>query len=148
MLEYSPVPGAAPVAVAHLTPESAGGIFEPQVLGAVTAVNAVLGGMRARKDGTLLFTTGASSVHPIAMMGDVGIAGAGLRNYALALHQALTADGIYAAHVAIDLLIQPGGGEADPDALAERFFELYERRDQAEIKVGNYIEQALAAAAN
>src|SRR5215212_8877214 len=44
--------------------------------------------------------------------------GAGLRNYALTLHQALAADGIYAAHVALDLLIQSGGGEADPDALA------------------------------
>jgi hypothetical protein len=81
------------------------------------------------------------------MMGNAGIAGAGLRNYALALHQALAADGIYAAHLALDLFIQPGGGEADPDALAERFFDLYERRDQPEIKVGNYIEQALAAAA-
>jgi hypothetical protein len=45
-------------------------------------------------------------------------------------------------------LIEPGGGEADPDALADRYFELYERRDQPEIKVGNYIAQALAAAPN
>ncbi|MFL5835507.1 MAG: hypothetical protein ACJ76K_02830 [Solirubrobacteraceae bacterium] len=41
-------------------------------------------------------------------------------------------------------MIQSGGGEADPDALVERCFELYERRDQPEIKVGNHIEQALA----
>jgi hypothetical protein len=44
----------------------------------------------------LLFTTGASSVQPVAMMGNAG-PGAGLRNYALTLHQALAADGIYAA---------------------------------------------------
>jgi len=37
---------------------------------------------------------------------------------------------------------------ADPDALADRYFDLYERRDQPEIKVGNYIAQALAAAPN
>jgi hypothetical protein len=91
----------------------------------------------------LLFTTGASSVQRVAMTGNAG-PGAGLRNYALTLHQALGADGIYAAHVALDLLIQSGGGEADPDALAERCFELYERRVQPEIKVGNHIEQALA----
>jgi hypothetical protein len=93
-----------------------------------------------------VFTTGASSVQPVAMMGNAGIAGAGLRNYALELHQALAADGIFAAHVALDLFIQSGGGEADPDALAERYFERYERRDQPEIKVGNYIAQALANA--
>ena len=114
----------------------------------MTAASAVLPGMRARKDGTLLFTTGASSVHPIAMMGNAGIAAAGLRNYALALHQAVTADGIFVGHVALDLFIEPGAGEADPDALADRYFDLYERRDQPEIKVGNYIAQALAAAPN
>ena len=112
----------------------------------MSAVNAVLPGMRARKDGALLFTTGASSLHPLAMMGNVGIAGLGLRNYALALHQALAADGIFAAHVALDLFIEPGGGEADPDTLAERYFELYEHRARSELKVGNYIEQALANA--
>ena len=91
----------------------------------------------------MLLLTTASSVQPMAMMGNAG-PGVGLRNYALTLPQALAADGIYAAHVALDLLIQSGGGEADPDALAERCFELYEHRDQPEIKVGNYIEQARA----
>lgn len=147
VLEYSPVPGVAPVPAAETTPESILDVFEPQVLGGVTAAGAVLPGMRARQDGTLLFTTGASSVHPIAMMGNAGIAAAGLRNYALALHQAVAADGIFVAHVALDLFIEPGAGEADPDALADRYFELYERRDQPEIKVGDYIAQALAAAA-
>jgi NAD(P)-dependent dehydrogenase (short-subunit alcohol dehydrogenase family) len=33
---------------------------------------------------------------------------AGLRNYALALHQAVTADGIFVGHVALDLFIEPG----------------------------------------
>jgi NADP-dependent 3-hydroxy acid dehydrogenase YdfG len=148
VLEYSPVPGVMPVSAAETTPESILDVFEPQVLGGVTAASAVLPGMRARKDGTLLFTTGASSVHPIAMMGNAGIAAAGLRNYALSLHQAVAADGVFVGHVALDLFIEPGAGEADPDALAERYFDLYERRDQPEIKVGNYIATALAAASN
>ena len=91
----------------------------------------------------LLFTTGASSVQRLAMMGNAGPA----RDCATTRSRcttALAAEGIYAAHVALDLLIQSGGGEADPDALVERCFELYERRDQPEIKVGNHIEQALA----
>jgi NAD(P)-dependent dehydrogenase (short-subunit alcohol dehydrogenase family) len=146
VLEYSPVPGAAPVSAADVTPESVLDVFEPQVLGAVAAVGAVLPGMRERGDGVLLFTSGASSVIPVAMMGNAGISGSGLRNYAHALNQALAPEGIYVAHVALDLFIQPGAGEADPDALAERFYELYGRRDRPELKVGNYIEQAAAAA--
>src|SRR4051794_26111780 len=148
VLEYSPVPGVTPMPADETTPESVLDVFEPQVLGGVTAASAVLPGMRARQDGTLLFTTGAAAVHPIAMMGNAGIAAGGLRNYALALHQAVADDGIFVGYVALDLFIEPGAGEADPDALAERFFELYERREQPEIKVGNYIAQALAAAAN
>ena len=39
----------------------------------------------------------------------------------------------------------PGDPEVDPDALAARVFELYERRELPELKVGNYIAQAFAA---
>jgi NAD(P)-dependent dehydrogenase (short-subunit alcohol dehydrogenase family) len=130
VLEYSPVPGSAPMSAADVTPENVLPVFEHQVLGAVAAVGAVLPGMRERGNGVLLFTTGASSVIPVPMMGNVGIAGSGLRNYAHTLHQALAPEGIYVAHVALDLFIQPGAGEADPDALAEHFYELYERRDR------------------
>jgi NAD(P)-dependent dehydrogenase (short-subunit alcohol dehydrogenase family) len=146
VLEFSPVPPVAPVPAAAVTPESVIDIFEAQVLGAIAAVNAVLPGMRERGDGVLLFTTGASSVFPIAMMGNAGIAGAALRNYAHTLHQALASEGIYAAHVALDLFIQPGAGEADPDSIAGRFYELCQSRDRPELKIGNYIEQALEAA--
>jgi NAD(P)-dependent dehydrogenase (short-subunit alcohol dehydrogenase family) len=146
VLEFSPVPGGVPVAAADVTAQDVLPAVEHQVLGAVAAVNAVLPGIRERGDGVLLVTTGASSVIPFPMMGNVGIAMAGLRNYAQALHHALAPDGIYVAHVAIDLFIQPGAGEADPDALAKRFYELYQRRDRPELKVGNYIEQAAAAA--
>ena len=148
VLEFSPTGGGAPVAAGDVTPQDVRAVFESQVLGAVAAVRAVLPGMRQRGDGALLFTTGASSVIPVAMMGNHGPAGAALRNYALALNQALAPEGIYAGHLAIDLFIEPGRGEADPDAIAERFFELYERRDHAELKIGNHIEQAAAAAAN
>lgn len=147
VLEFSPMPAAASVSAPNASPEDVQSVFEQQVLGAIAAVNAVLPGMRSRGSGALLITTGASSVTPIAMMGDFGPAMAALRNYAITLHQALAPEGIFAAHVAIDLRIEPGAGEGDPDALAERYFELYEQRDRAEIKVGNFVEQALAAAA-
>jgi NAD(P)-dependent dehydrogenase (short-subunit alcohol dehydrogenase family) len=146
VLEYSPAGGAGLAQPADVTPANVLPLLEQQVLGAVAAVNAVLPGMRERGDGVLLFTTGASSVIPVPMLANVGIAMAGLRNYALTLHQALAPEGIYVAHVAIDLLIKPGAGEADPDALAERFYDLYKLRDRAELKIGNYIEQAALGA--
>ncbi|HEX6389538.1 MAG TPA: SDR family NAD(P)-dependent oxidoreductase [Solirubrobacteraceae bacterium] len=147
VLEFGPMPAMPPVSAPNASPEDVQSVFEQQVLGAVAAVNAVLPGMRSRGSGALLITTGASSVTPIAMMGAIGPAMAALRNYAITLHQALAHEGVYAAHVAIDLRITPGAGEADPDALAERYFELYEQRDRAEIKVGNLVAEALAAAA-
>lgn len=146
VLEFSPVASTEPARAADVTPENVLPVLENQVLGAVAAVNAVLPGMRERGDGVLLFTTGASSVIPVPTMGNIGIAMAGLRTYAHTLHQALAPEGIHVAHVALDLFIQPGAGEADPDALAEHYHELYERRDRAELKIGNHIEQAAAAA--
>jgi NAD(P)-dependent dehydrogenase (short-subunit alcohol dehydrogenase family) len=53
VLEFSPVPGGAPVPAAETTPEDVLASFEPQVLGAVATVNAVLPGMRSRKVGVL-----------------------------------------------------------------------------------------------
>jgi hypothetical protein len=92
-----------------------------------------------------VFTTTASSVQPVAMMGNAGIAGAGLRNYALELHQARRR-----RHLRRPCRAGPVHSvrwwRGRPDALAERYFERYERRDQPEIKVGNYIAQALANA--
>jgi NAD(P)-dependent dehydrogenase (short-subunit alcohol dehydrogenase family) len=71
-------------AALHVTPENVQPQMEFYVYGAIAAVQAVLDGMLARGHGTLLFTTGASSAVTMPSMGNVGIAGAGLRNYALA----------------------------------------------------------------
>ncbi|MET0658443.1 MAG: SDR family NAD(P)-dependent oxidoreductase [Steroidobacteraceae bacterium] len=146
VLEFSPMPQVALASPTEVRADNVLPILQQQVLGAVTAVNTVLPLMRKRGRGALLFTTGASSMIPFAMMGNVGIAMAGLRNYALTLHQALAGEGIYAGHVAIDAIIQPGAGEADPDAIARRYYELCESRDRAEIKIGNFIATVTAGA--
>ncbi len=87
--------------------------------------------MLARGSGTLLFTTGASSVYSNPMMGNIGIAGAGLRNWSHSLHTALADRGIQAGHVAINAWIghQPG---AQPDNIAPLYWDLYTQRDQVE----------------
>ena len=137
VLEYSPAAHGAPAGltmtdVLHVTPENVRPQVEFYVYGAITAVRAVLDGMLARGRGTLLFTTGASSAVTMPPMGNVGIAGAGLRNYALALNAALADRGVYAAHVPLSVYIGSGGPETQPDTIAELYWDLYLTRDQPE----------------
>jgi NAD(P)-dependent dehydrogenase (short-subunit alcohol dehydrogenase family) len=137
VLEYSPAPHGAPPGlgltdVLHVTAENVQPQVEFYVYGAITAAQAVLGGMLGRGRGTLLFTTGASSAVTMPPMGNVGIAGAGLRNYALALNAALADRGVYAAHIPLAVYIGSGGPETQPDTIAELYWDLYLSRDQPE----------------
>ena len=137
VLEYSPAGHGAPqglglVDVLAVTAEDVQPQIEFYVYGAITAVRAVLPGMLKRGRGTLLFTTGASSAVTMPPMGNVGIAGAALRNYALALNAALADRGVYAAHVPIAVYIGSGGPETQPDTIAGLYWDLYVSRTQPE----------------
>jgi len=137
VLEYSPAPQAgatklAPVPAPEVTVESIQPQIEFYVYGAVTAVQQVLPGMLERGSGTLLFTTGASSVLPFPPFGNIGIAGGALRDWVLNLHAALGERGIYAAHVPLATFIGSGGPETQPDTIAEVYWDLYTERDVPE----------------
>lgn len=137
VLEYSPAGHGAPqglgmVDVLAATADNVQPQVEFYVYGAITAVRAVLPGMLERGRGTLLFTTGASSAVTMPPMGNVGIAGAGLRNYALALNAALAGRGVYAAHVPIAVYIGSGGPETQPDTIAGLYWDLYVSRTHPE----------------
>jgi NAD(P)-dependent dehydrogenase (short-subunit alcohol dehydrogenase family) len=137
VLAFTPGPGGAPITqAADVTPDAVAAQFALHVLGAVTAVQHVLPGMLTRGTGTVLLTTGASSVVPMPVLGDVGIAMAGLRNWALGLHAALRPRGVHVAAVTIATGIQAGGA-GDPDAIAARYLALHERRDRAEDVIGD-----------
>src|SRR5262249_41057243 len=101
------------------------------VHGAVATVNQVLPDMIARGSGTILFTTGASSVYPGPMFGNIGPAAACLRNWAHALHYAVAPKGVQVGPVATGAFLgrQPG---ATPDAVAPLYWELHTERDQIE----------------
>lgn len=77
--------------------------------GAITAARAVLPAMREAGVGTLLFTTGGGSIHPVPMFGNVNAAAGALRNWVLNLHNELAGSGIYAAHIAISTWLGEGG---------------------------------------
>jgi NAD(P)-dependent dehydrogenase (short-subunit alcohol dehydrogenase family) len=132
VLEFSPadpaLPMAAPteVSIENIQPQ-----IDFYIYGAVTAVQQVLPDMLARGSGTILFTTGGSSVYPNPMMGNIGLVTAGLRNWAYSLHTALADKGVQVAHVAINAWLgrQPG---AEPENIAPLYWDLYLNRDQIE----------------
>lgn len=108
-LEYSPADASAgplaPVDIREATPENVQPQIEYYLYGAMTAAEVVLPEMLAVGAGTLLFTTGAGSMYPVAQYGNVTAGGAALRNWALNLGQALAGSGVHVAHVAIALMI-------------------------------------------
>ncbi|MCP1427203.1 NADP-dependent 3-hydroxy acid dehydrogenase YdfG [Paenibacillus xylanexedens] len=128
VLEFSPTAGNyPPTSVLELTAENARDAFEANVVSAIHVVNTVLPDMLARKEGALLFTSGLSAMYPVSMMGNIGIALSGLRNYVTNLHTSLSAQGIFVGHRSLGLLIkEPGTGAInDPDVIAEMWYQAY-----------------------
>jgi NADP-dependent 3-hydroxy acid dehydrogenase YdfG len=140
VLEYSPaphdpVPGVTMTAALDATVEAVQPQLDYYLYGALTAARQVLPGMVERGSGTLLFTTGGSSVDPLAAppeFATTAIAGAALRAWVLALHQALAGTGVYAAHVPISAWIGSGGPDTQADTIALRYWDLHTQRDGAE----------------
>ncbi|HEY9522991.1 MAG TPA: SDR family NAD(P)-dependent oxidoreductase [Thermopolyspora sp.] len=132
VLEFSPASGAGDPGNAdalHLTMESLRPRLAFFVGGAISVVNQVLPSMLARDSGTMIFTTGMSSVRPPAMPADVGIAGAALRNWAHSLNVALADTNVHSAHVAIGV----GTADADVSSIAPLYWDIYTQRDQVEL---------------
>jgi NAD(P)-dependent dehydrogenase (short-subunit alcohol dehydrogenase family) len=128
--------GPLDVTVDNLQPQ-----VESACYGAITATRAVLPAMLAAGTGTLLYTTGASSVTPAPVFVSAGMAGAALRKWALTLNGALAGQGIYAGHVAIGTWIAgtPGAPEGtalkDPDDIARLYWDLHIGREPAELVI-------------
>ena len=125
--------GALDVTVDNLRPQ-----IESTCYGAITATRAVLPAMLAAGTGTLLYTTGGSSVTPAPVFVSAGMAGAALRKWALTLNGALASRGVYAGHVAIGTWIAgtPGAPEGaalkEPDEIARLYWDLHTGRGPAE----------------
>ncbi|KPI19097.1 short-chain dehydrogenase/reductase SDR [Actinobacteria bacterium OK074] len=138
VLEYGPDPGAAGITgAAASTAESATAQFELVVRGALVAAQHVLPGMLERGDGALLLTTGASSVVPMPMLGNVGIAMAGLRNWAHAAAVELRPRGVYVGTVTVATAVSADNPVGSPDAIGDLYHDMYVRRDRVEEVVGD-----------
>lgn len=136
VFEYSPGNPALPMASSTgLTHDNVQIQLDFYVHGAVAAVNQVLPDMLARASGTILFTTGASSVHPEMghdMFGNVAPAAAWLRNWAHGLHAATAGRGVQVGHVAIGTMIGREPGATVPEEIAPLYWDLHTHHDQVE----------------
>ena len=134
ILEFSPLTWDFPPApVLKMTPESVRYHFESQVMSAINIVNFVAPDMVERGSGALLFTTGLTAFYPLPMMGNAGIAMAGLRNYLTNLTAALAPKGILVANRSIAVKIEAcAGGVGDPDTIAEMWYQVYKDNKSGE----------------
>ncbi|HVV24612.1 MAG TPA: SDR family NAD(P)-dependent oxidoreductase [Pseudonocardiaceae bacterium] len=125
--------GALDITVDNLAPQ-----IDSICYGAITATRTVLPAMLAAGTGTLLYTTGASSVTPAPVFVSAGMAGAALRKWVLTLNAVLADRGIFAGHVAIGAWIAGTPGMPDgvspqePDDIARRYWDLYTDRGPAD----------------
>ena len=106
ILEYGPAPSMETMkTVTAVDVDAATYQYEFNVLGAITAVRAVLPDMQRRKEGTILFTTAISAQRPVNITASFGIAAGAQLNYARLLHNNLKADNIYVGIVSIAALV-------------------------------------------
>jgi NADP-dependent 3-hydroxy acid dehydrogenase YdfG len=121
-----------------VTVDNLGPQVECVCYGAITATRAVLPAMLAAGTGTLLYTTGASSVAPAPVFVSPGMAGAALRKWVLTLNGALAGRGVYAGHVAIGTWIAgtpaapEGTPHKEPGGIARLYWDLHTSRGPAE----------------
>ncbi|MFK0142827.1 SDR family NAD(P)-dependent oxidoreductase [Streptomyces murinus] len=140
VLEFSPHAGLTMTSPKDVTVETLRPHIDSLLYGVVASVRTVLPGMLQAGSGTLLFTTGGGAINPYPMLADVNIAQAGQRNWALNLHNTLADEGIYAANVAINLMIGTEAPEGfpfrAPDEIAQDYWTLHTTRTQAEHTIG------------
>jgi len=136
VLEYSPYSGLEMVNPEEVTVDNVRPQIEHLLYGAITATQAALPAMLEAGAGTLLYITGGGAINPYPMLATMNAAQAALRNWVHNLHNTLADKGIQTATVAINLLpaatAPDGVPHADPDDIAQTYWDLHTHRDRPE----------------
>jgi short-subunit dehydrogenase len=151
VLEYSPGGDASiRVPASQIETATVQPLLGKFVLTPVALAGRVLPGMLQRGDGALLFALGASAKYPMPRWASGGMVLAALRNYAHSLHAELGPQGVYTGTLLIGALIEgsvahrnasarggarPGVPVVPAGDLAERYWDMYVKRDRAEEEV-------------
>ncbi|MEV6737148.1 SDR family NAD(P)-dependent oxidoreductase [Streptomyces sp. NPDC051104] len=130
ILQYSPAPRADFMKpVLDTSADDLDAPFAFSVKGPVTALHAVLPGMRDLGRGTVLFVNGASAVRPNPERAGTSIVFAGESAYARMLHDALAPENIHVAQLIVPGAIGPDAEHSSPEALARRLYAIHDKRD-------------------
>jgi len=100
--------------------------FVVNVAGALISAQQVIPAMKAKKQGTILFTGGGLALYPSPQYASLAIGKAGIRNLAYSLGAELEPDNIQVATVTIAGMVQPGT-HFDPDLIAETYWQLHQQ---------------------
>lgn len=115
-----------------LLPETLLEHYEVDVVGALRCALQVIPDQEERKSGTILFTGGGLALHPSASHAALSIGKAGLRSLALTFAEELKPKGIFVGTVTVAGAVRPDTHFA-PDLIAEKYWELYLKREEQEI---------------
>jgi NAD(P)-dependent dehydrogenase (short-subunit alcohol dehydrogenase family) len=119
VLEYSPLPAPEFMKpILEMSADDVRGPLEFSVIGAVAAVQAVLGPMREAGRGSILFTTGTAFLSLNPQRAGVAVSFSGEVAYARMLHHVLAEERIHVAHIAVNGRIGPGE-QFEPDEIAQ-----------------------------
>lgn len=142
---YAPTAGDLTTA----TPADVRRVLDVGVTGLVAAVQATLPDLRAQKDSAVLITGGGFAFYDAAVdamatqWNAMGLAVAKAAQHKLAglLAEKLRGDGIYVGEVVVTGLVKgtafdSGNAQLEPDAIADRFFEIYSARSPASVVFG------------
>lgn len=103
--------------------------FKTNVAGALAATKAVLPAMKARGQGTILFTGGGFSLYPSPDFGSLSLGKAGIRSLAKQLAEAVKPDGIRVGTVTICGTVSPDDPKYNPDQIAENYWAFHTNPD-------------------
>jgi short-subunit dehydrogenase len=98
--------------------------YAVDVLGALTAAQALTPAMREAGRGTFLVTGGGPALYPDPAHASLTLGKAALQNAVAVLHEQLAGDGVHVGSVTVVGVIAPGTA-LDPDVLAGSYWELH-----------------------
>ena len=136
VLEYSPLPAPEFMKpILETTTDDIRGPLEFSIIGAVAAVQTVLGHMREAGRGTILFTTGTAFITLNPERAGVGVSFSGEVAYARMLHQVLAGENIHVAHTAVNGRIAPRE-QFEPDGIADLLWRHHTEPGEFQTRLG------------
>lgn len=106
--------------------------FKISVGNALVAAQHVLPKLEETK-GAILLTGGGAANYPNPSMGSVSLGKAGIKNLTYQLDAALKEKGVYVGSVTVSGWINKQSETHSPEILADKFWELYQNRNQVEL---------------